>query len=51
VTDSPDKIDAEKEARVVRLIFQTALAVANAPERPRWNPESERQIVRRRPIP
>ena len=51
VTDSPDKIDAEKEARVVRLIFQTALAVANRTERPRWNPESERQIVRRRPIP
>ena len=51
VTDSPDKIDAEKESRVVRLIFQTALAVANRTERPRWNPESERQIVKRRPIP
>ena len=24
VTDSPDKIDAEKESRVVRLIFETA---------------------------
>ncbi len=48
VTDSPDKIDAEKMARVVQLIFQTGLAIANHPERPRWNPESERQIVRRR---
>jgi len=48
VTDSPDKIDAEKMARVVRLIFQTGLAIANGPERPKWNPESERQIVRRR---
>jgi Zn-dependent M28 family amino/carboxypeptidase len=51
VTDSPDKIDAEKEARVVRLIFQTVLAVANRTQRPQWNPESERHIVRRRPIP
>ena len=51
VTDSPDKIDAEKQSRVVRLIFRTALAVANRTERPRWNPESERQIVKRRPVP
>jgi hypothetical protein len=51
VTDSPDKIDAEKGARVVRLIFHTGLAIANRTERPKWNPESERQIVRRRSAP
>ncbi len=51
VTDSPDKIDAEKESRVVRLIFETALAVANRTERPQWNPESARQIIRRQPVP
>ena len=48
VTDSPDKIDAEKESRVVRLIFHTARAIANRTERPRWNPESEKAIVKRR---
>ena len=48
-SDSPDKIDAEKEARVVRLIYHTAMAVANAPARPEWNPESRRRIVLRRP--
>ena len=51
VTDSPDKIDAEKQARVVRLIFETALAVANRTERPQWNPESARQIIQRQPVP
>lgn len=45
-TDSPDKIDAEKLARVVRLIYFAGAAVANAPERPRWNPDSYRKIVR-----
>jgi hypothetical protein len=50
VTDTPDKIDAEKQARVVRLIFHTALTVANRAERPRWNPDSERTIVRRRSV-
>jgi hypothetical protein len=48
VTDSPDKIDAEKEARVVRLIWYTAREIANNPERPKWNPESEKAIVKRR---
>jgi hypothetical protein len=44
--DSPDKIDAEKEARIVRLIFHVVAAVANAPARPKWNPESFKKIVR-----
>jgi len=45
VTDSPDKIDAEKESRVVKLVFYLGQEVANAPERPKWNPESYREIV------
>jgi len=45
VSDSPDKIDAEKEARFAQLVYHLGLAIANAPERPQWNPESYKQIV------
>ena len=45
-SDSPDKIDTEKQARVVRLIYHIGLAVANAPVRPKWNPESYKKIVK-----
>ena len=45
-SDSPEKIDAEKEARVVRLIFHVMNAVANAPAKPQWNAESYKKIVR-----
>ncbi len=45
VSDSPGKIDAEKEARFARLVFYLGLAVANASQRPQWNPESYKQIV------
>jgi hypothetical protein len=43
--DSPDKIDAEKESRIARLIFYLGLDVANAAARPKWNPDSYKQIV------
>jgi hypothetical protein len=43
--DSPDKIDAEKEARVAQLIFYLGLEIANAPARPKWNPDSYKRIV------
>lgn len=43
--DSPDKIDAEKESRIARLIFYLGLDVANAVARPKWNPDSYKQIV------
>ena len=43
--DSPDKIDAEKESRIVQLIFYLGLDVANAPDRPKWNPDSYKRIV------
>jgi hypothetical protein len=43
--DSPDKIDAEKTARVTQLIFYMGLQVANAAGRPKWNPDSYKRIV------
>jgi hypothetical protein len=44
-SDSVDKIDAEKESRIVKLVFYLALAVANAADRPKWNPDSYAHIV------
>ena len=44
-TDSVEKIDADQEARILRLIFWLGLDVADAAARPAWNPESRRQIV------
>ena len=44
-TDSAEKIDADQEARIVRLDFYLGLAIADAPSRPVWNPESYRRIV------
>ncbi|PYP12089.1 MAG: hypothetical protein DMD59_01020 [Gemmatimonadetes bacterium] len=45
VGDSPDKIDAEKESRVARLIFYLGVDIANSAERPKWNPDSYKRIV------
>jgi Zn-dependent M28 family amino/carboxypeptidase len=45
--DEPSRIDAEKEARLLRLIFHVGAAVANAESRPKWTAESYRQIVER----
>ena len=45
VSDSPDKINSEKEARILKLLFFLGQDVANAPKRPEWNPESYREIV------
>jgi hypothetical protein len=49
VSDSPDKIDAEKQSRIVRLLFYLGQEVANAPARPKWNPESYAKIVQQKP--
>jgi len=46
--DSPDKIDAEKLARISRLMFYIGLRVANADTRPRWDPDSYARLVPRR---
>lgn len=45
-SDSPDKIDAEKASRIVKLVYHIGVAVANNPARPKWNEESYRKIVR-----
>jgi hypothetical protein len=47
-TDAADRIDAEKASRLVRLVFHVGAAVANAAERPRWNPGSHRRLVEER---
>ncbi len=44
-SDSVDKIDAEKEARIIKLVFYLGLDIANAAERPKWNPDSYKRIV------
>jgi len=45
VSDTPEKLDAEKEARILQLIFHLATTIGNTPERPRWNPASYEEIV------
>lgn len=44
-SDEVELIDADKGARLTRLIFHLGLEIASAPEAPRWNPESRRMIV------
>jgi Zn-dependent M28 family amino/carboxypeptidase len=46
-SDEAGRIDGEKEARLLRLIFYLGATVANAEARPRWAAESYRQIVER----
>jgi hypothetical protein len=47
VTDSPDKIDAEKITRILRLVFHLAREVGNADQRPKWE-VNYKQIVQQR---
>lgn len=44
-SDSPDKIDGEKESRILKLLFYLGQDIANTPARPTWNPDSYKQIV------
>ncbi len=43
--DETAKIDGDKMARIGRLTFYLGLDVANAEQRPKWDPDSYRQIV------
>lgn len=43
--DHVELIDTEKMARIGRLTFLLGLEVANADQRPKWNPESYARIV------
>jgi hypothetical protein len=44
-SDEPAKIDAEKESRILKLLFHLGQEIANAPNRPQWKPESRAEIV------
>ncbi|MGH7546533.1 MAG: M28 family peptidase, partial [Gemmatimonadota bacterium] len=44
-SDEPAKIQAEKAARVARLVALTGWAVADADARPRWDPAARAQVV------
>ncbi|HJU75523.1 MAG TPA: M20/M25/M40 family metallo-hydrolase [Gemmatimonadaceae bacterium] len=46
--DEVDRIDFEKETRIVQLLYQVGVELANAAKRPVWNPESYRRIVGQR---
>ncbi len=43
--DEPSKIDAEKESRIVKLVYYLGQEVANADAKPQWKPESYEEIV------
>jgi hypothetical protein len=45
VTDSPEKINSEKESRILRLLYFFGKEIGDAPERPKWNEESRKLIV------
>jgi Zn-dependent M28 family amino/carboxypeptidase len=47
VTDSPEKIDAEKEARILRLVFHLTQEIGNRAARPQWKKESYDAVVGR----
>ncbi|MEE8134584.1 MAG: M20/M25/M40 family metallo-hydrolase, partial [Gemmatimonadales bacterium] len=48
-SDEVELIDAEKESRIVKLMFYLGLEIANKDARPEWNPESYAEIVQ--PVP
>lgn len=45
VSDEPAKIDSEKEARILKLLFYLGHEVASRKARPQWKPESYKEIV------
>jgi len=44
--DEPNRIDAEKESRIIRLVYLITQEVGNTAQRPAWNPASYKKIVR-----
>ncbi len=43
--DEVDRIDAEKAARIAKLVYYLGMDIGNADDRPKWNPESYARIV------
>jgi Zn-dependent M28 family amino/carboxypeptidase len=44
-TDTVDRVNPDKASRIIRLMFHLGMEVANAPDRPQWNPDSYAEIV------
>jgi hypothetical protein len=44
-SDEPSRIDAEKESRILKLLFYLGREIGNSPKRPQWQPESRAEIV------
>ena len=44
-SDEAGRVDYRKTARIARLIYLTGLRVADADERPSWDPDARRRIV------
>jgi hypothetical protein len=44
-SDEAGKIKHEKASRIARLVYEVALAIANADDRPTWDPQARRRIV------
>lgn len=44
-SDSAEKTDCEKLARISRLMFLVGLEIANTDQRPQWNQDSYRRLV------
>jgi hypothetical protein len=44
-SDEPSRINPEKEARILRLLYYVGQDIASAPSRPQWNPASRAEIV------
>jgi Zn-dependent M28 family amino/carboxypeptidase len=44
-TDDLSKTEADKAARVLKMVFYVALDVANATQRPQWDPAARQRIV------
>ena len=45
-SDEVELIDADKAARVARMVFLTAHAIASDPQRPQWTPAGLREVRR-----
>ncbi len=45
-SDGPEKIGYDKMARIGRLLFYTGLEVAQADDRPQWDPEAYNRVVK-----
>jgi Zn-dependent M28 family amino/carboxypeptidase len=48
-TDDVSRTDADKAARVLKMVFYVALEVANATERPVWDATARQRIVSHQP--